>query len=253
MQRLTTNELSVLALASSGLTTKETAARLGISVNTTKYHLTNVYRKLGVRNRVEALKAYGWLLQHRPSAQVRTILESATRVAAQIASAVAGSRAAYFLIEGGMVRPFIEQDSLNASGARGFPLGENHHFAEIVATRRPRVSVVAARPLGPAARDSVKAVGVTGGAGVPIVVNDSVHGILAIGMRGEEVPVQLFRRLVELGQLVELALTAVTGIELAKVYGRTEAELPAISVRPVHSIVSRTASLSSRQISRKTT
>ena len=220
MQRLTTNELSVLALASSGLTTKETAARLGISVNTTKYHLTNVYRKLGVRNRVEALKAYGWLLQHRPSAAVRTILESATRVAAQIASAVGGSRAAYFLIEGGMVRPFIEEDSLNASAGRGFPLAENHHFAEIVATRRPRVSVVATRPLGPAARDSVKSVGVTGGAGVPIVVDDSVHGILAIGMRGEEVPVQLFRRLVELGQLVELALTAVTGIDLARVYGR---------------------------------
>lgn len=220
MQRLTTNELTVLALASSGLTTKETAARLGISVNTTKYHLTNVYRKLGVRNRVEALKAYGWLLQHRPSAAVRTILESATRVAAQIASAVGGSRAAYFLIEGGMVRPFIEEDSLNASAGRGFPLAENHHFAEIVATRRPRVSVVAMRPLGPAARDSVKSVGVTGGAGVPIVVDDSVHGILAIGMRGEEVPVQLFRRLVELGQLVELALTAVTGIDSARVDGR---------------------------------
>ncbi len=215
MQRLTTNELSVLALVSSGLTTKETAARLEISVNTAKYHLTNVYRKLGVRNRVEALRAYGWLLQHGPSTPVRTILESATRVAAQIASAVAGSRAAYFLIEGGMVRPFIEQDSLNTSGGRGFPLGENHHFAEIVATRLPRVSAVATRTLGPAARDSVTAVGVTGGAGVPIVVDGSVHGILAIGMRGEEVPIQMFRRLVELGQLVELALTAVTRIDFS--------------------------------------
>ena len=120
MQRLSTNELSVLALASSGLTTKELAVRLGISVNTAKYHLTNVYRKLGVKNRVGALKAYGWLLEGSPSPPLGRILESATRVAAQIASSVDGSRAAYFLIEGGMVRPFIEQDSLNATAGRGF-------------------------------------------------------------------------------------------------------------------------------------
>jgi regulatory LuxR family protein len=195
-----------LTLLSSGLTTKELASRLGMSVNTVKYHLSDVYRKLGVRNRVEAVQAHARLPQGSPSNRVRSILEMGTRLAAQMASSVVGSRAAYFLIDGEMVRPLIELDPLNASGGHGFPLAENHHFSEIVSTRQPRISMVATRPLGPNARGSVMAVGVTGGAGVPIVIDGSVHGVLAVGVRGGEIPIELFRRLVDLGQLMQLAL-----------------------------------------------
>ena len=35
----------------------------------------------------------------------------------------------------------------------------------------------------------------------------ALHGVLAIGVRGTELPIEVFRRLVDLGRLVELALT----------------------------------------------
>ncbi|MBO0682760.1 MAG: helix-turn-helix transcriptional regulator [Candidatus Dormibacteraeota bacterium] len=56
--RLSPRENHVLRLLSSGITTKEIAARLGISPNTAKYHLANIYRKLGTNNRVTAALAF---------------------------------------------------------------------------------------------------------------------------------------------------------------------------------------------------
>jgi DNA-binding CsgD family transcriptional regulator len=218
MSPLSAHESAVIALASSGLMTKEIAAQLGISINTVKYHLANIYRKLGVKGRVDALHAYHRLLQGSPNASVRTILELGTKLAAQIASqSIPKSRAAYFRIDGGMVVPLIEVDSERARGAHRFPLAENHHFAEIVSTRRPRVGRVGSKRLGPNARVSAAKVGVSGGAGVPIVVGEEVHGVLAIGARGSEVPDVVFRRLIDLGQLVELALANPT---FAKVLAR---------------------------------
>jgi len=207
MSPLSKHESSVIALANSGLVTKEIAVKLGISINTVKYHLANIYRKLGVRSRVDALNAYHRLFQGSSDASVRTILELGTKLAAQIASqSIPQSRAAYFRIEGGMVMPLIEVDSVKAPRAHSFPLAENHHFAEIVSTRRPRISRVASRRLGPNASVSVAKIGVTTGAGVPIVIGEKVHGVLAIGARGSEVPDVVFRRLIDLGHLVELAL-----------------------------------------------
>jgi DNA-binding CsgD family transcriptional regulator len=204
---LSKHESAVIALANSGLVTKEIASRLGISINTVKYHLANIYRKLGVSSRVDAVNAYHRLLEGSPDASVRTILELGTRLAAQIASqSIPQSRAAYFRIEGGMVIPLIEVDSVKAPGAHSFPLAENHHFSEIVSTRRPRISHIASKQLGPNARVSAKKIGVTGGAGVPIVIGEIVHGVLAIGARGSDLPDVVFRRLIDLGHLVELAL-----------------------------------------------
>jgi DNA-binding CsgD family transcriptional regulator len=214
---LSTLESAVVALASSGFVTKEIAAHLGISINTVKYHLTNIYRKLGVKSRVDALNAYHRLLQGSPSASVRTILELGTKLAAQIASqSMPQSRAAYFRIDGGMVIPLFEVDSVKAPGAHSFPLAENHHFAEIVSTRRPRIGRVANKPLGPNARVSAAKIGVTAGAGVPIVIGEKVHGVLAIGARGSDLPDIVFRRLVDLGQLVELALANPTFKEVLR-------------------------------------
>jgi DNA-binding NarL/FixJ family response regulator len=50
---LTPRELELAALVVSGLRNREIAERLGISEGTAKLHLYNVYKKLGVANRVE--------------------------------------------------------------------------------------------------------------------------------------------------------------------------------------------------------
>jgi LuxR family maltose regulon positive regulatory protein len=53
---LTGQETKVLLLIAGGLSNKEIAIRLNITVETVKFHIKNVYRKLGVNNRVQALQ-----------------------------------------------------------------------------------------------------------------------------------------------------------------------------------------------------
>lgn len=52
---LTDRELEVLVLLAEGLTNQQSANKLSISQSTLKYHMTNIYRKLGVQTRSEAL------------------------------------------------------------------------------------------------------------------------------------------------------------------------------------------------------
>lgn len=55
---LTDRELEVLKFTAEGMTDKEIADALHLSVPTIKTHLRNVYNKLQVRNRVEATLKY---------------------------------------------------------------------------------------------------------------------------------------------------------------------------------------------------
>jgi DNA-binding CsgD family transcriptional regulator len=48
----------VLAATALGLTNRESAARLGISVHAVKFHLAGVYRKLRVANRTQAVAVF---------------------------------------------------------------------------------------------------------------------------------------------------------------------------------------------------
>ena len=52
---LTKRERSLLEYLSEGMTNKELAGVLEISVNTVKFHLSNLYEKLEVRNRAQAI------------------------------------------------------------------------------------------------------------------------------------------------------------------------------------------------------
>ena len=52
---LTARELEVLVLLAEGLTNQQSAERLSISQSTLKYHMNNIYQKLGVQTRSEAL------------------------------------------------------------------------------------------------------------------------------------------------------------------------------------------------------
>jgi DNA-binding NarL/FixJ family response regulator len=51
---LTSREQDILALLTSGKTTREISMELYLSAATVKAHLTSIYRKLGVSNRTEA-------------------------------------------------------------------------------------------------------------------------------------------------------------------------------------------------------
>ncbi len=52
---LTDRELEVLVLLADGLTNQQSAQKLSISQSTLKYHMNNIYQKLGVQTRSEAL------------------------------------------------------------------------------------------------------------------------------------------------------------------------------------------------------
>jgi DNA-binding NarL/FixJ family response regulator len=51
---LTTRELEILRLVAAGSTNREIGQKLWVTEQTVKFHLSNVYRKLGVGNRTEA-------------------------------------------------------------------------------------------------------------------------------------------------------------------------------------------------------
>ncbi len=58
MQTLSRKERVMLEALSKGLTNRELSAELGISTNTVKFHLSNLYDKLSVRNRAQAIAFY---------------------------------------------------------------------------------------------------------------------------------------------------------------------------------------------------
>jgi DNA-binding CsgD family transcriptional regulator len=55
---LTGREVQVLSLVAAGEPTAVISGLLGIAENTVKSHLTNIYRKTGCRNRVQAARHY---------------------------------------------------------------------------------------------------------------------------------------------------------------------------------------------------
>ncbi len=52
--RLTNRELEVLRIAAEGLTNKQIAERLSLSVNTARNHMQHVLNKLGAHSKLEA-------------------------------------------------------------------------------------------------------------------------------------------------------------------------------------------------------
>ena len=57
---LTEREIAILAALGSGMSNKQIARHLWLAEQTVKFHLTNIYRKLGVASRAEAIHyAYG--------------------------------------------------------------------------------------------------------------------------------------------------------------------------------------------------
>jgi len=57
-EALSKKEIEILTCLDQGLSNKELASTLFVSISTIKWHLTHIYSKLGVKNRVEAIKAF---------------------------------------------------------------------------------------------------------------------------------------------------------------------------------------------------
>jgi LuxR family maltose regulon positive regulatory protein len=57
--RLTQREMELMALVAQGLLNKQIAYELGVTETTIKFHMRNIYRKLGAQNRVQALMRMG--------------------------------------------------------------------------------------------------------------------------------------------------------------------------------------------------
>jgi len=55
---LTRREMEILASLAAGRTNKEIAAEKAVSTNTVKYHIRNLFEKLGVSNRGQAIALY---------------------------------------------------------------------------------------------------------------------------------------------------------------------------------------------------
>jgi DNA-binding NarL/FixJ family response regulator len=58
LTNLTPRELEVLADLASGRTNKQIARDLGVSLNTVKFHVRNLFQKLGVNSRGQAISMY---------------------------------------------------------------------------------------------------------------------------------------------------------------------------------------------------
>jgi two-component system nitrate/nitrite response regulator NarP len=67
MAQLTQRERNLMAALSRGLSNKALADELAISVNTVKFHLRNLFEKLGVTSRAQAIALY----YSSPAASVR--------------------------------------------------------------------------------------------------------------------------------------------------------------------------------------
>jgi len=76
MESLTDREETVLRLLTQGLGNKDIALKLGLSVNTIKTHLKNIFKKLGVKSRLEAMRvALSTDSQSKPKAKITRLGE----------------------------------------------------------------------------------------------------------------------------------------------------------------------------------
>jgi DNA-binding NarL/FixJ family response regulator len=66
--KLTDRERTILAAVACGLTTAAISSELWVTEHTIKFHLTNIYRKIGVSNRAEAVR---YALEHGLASEPR--------------------------------------------------------------------------------------------------------------------------------------------------------------------------------------
>lgn len=136
------------------------------------------------------------------------VIAGAVRLAAEMASPPGrrAQRANYCRIIDGTVQVQAERDPEGDWLGASWQLEEHPHLAEVVRTRLPRSGRIDPAELGPAVRAVNRSQGVGHGGWVPVVVDDKLHGVLAIAGRNRPVTDHELSRGVVIGQVTQLAL-----------------------------------------------
>ncbi len=64
-EKLTSRELVILELLKKGFSNENISGKTGITINTVKFHLKKIYKKLDTVNRVQAINKYNDILNQK--------------------------------------------------------------------------------------------------------------------------------------------------------------------------------------------
>jgi len=67
--QLSQREAEVAALVSTGLSNREAAVSLFVTEKTVKFHLTNIYKKMGLKSRSQLIVHCSTFVQHAPKSR----------------------------------------------------------------------------------------------------------------------------------------------------------------------------------------
>jgi LuxR family maltose regulon positive regulatory protein len=65
IETITSHELVILELLNKGFSNKRISGEIGITVNTVKFHLKKIYKKLDADNRIQAIIRFNELVTHK--------------------------------------------------------------------------------------------------------------------------------------------------------------------------------------------
>lgn len=65
IEKITQRELVILELLNKGFSNKRISGEIGITVNTVKFHLKKIYKKLDAINRVQAIIKFNELVNQK--------------------------------------------------------------------------------------------------------------------------------------------------------------------------------------------
>ncbi len=147
-----------------------------------------------------------------------SVIAVATRVAAQTASPPGSEarRASYLAIVGDMVCITGGYDESGLDTSYAWPIADHSYVQDVLRTGSPASGPLSEEDVGGSARAALRDTGIRYGAWVPIRVDGSIHGVLALASRSKPVRRQELARCVSIGHLLELALSNALAHERSK-------------------------------------
>lgn len=147
--------------------------------------------------------------------QPDAVVSGACRLAAEMVSPPGepAKKAQYFRIDANSASGEWEFDQTGSRAAAPYPLGEHPYLMEVVRTGQPAFGAYELDTVGPTLRANLLSTGTTHGAWIPISPKGQLHGVLVVSSRDVAISEELFKRVVSLGHIVELALSNSLALE----------------------------------------